>query len=71
MSEKIITSIVSILIAVIGVAIVAVLVSQSAKTGSILTSGGSAFQNILCAALKPIGVSCGSLTPSVNSTVTF
>ena len=71
--SHLITAIVSVLIAVIGLAAIAVLVSSGAQTGNVLTSGSGAFTNIICAALRPIGVNCGSttLTPSVNSTITF
>ena len=71
--NKLITSIVSVLLAVIGLAIVAVLVSRNAQTGSVLGAGGGAFAQIICKALSPItGNSCGgSGIPSVNSTITF
>lgn len=65
------TSIVSVLLAIIAVAIVAVLVSQSANTSNVLTSFGSSFRNMLCAALRPIGVNCGNTLTSVTSTIHF
>jgi PRD1 phage membrane DNA delivery len=43
-----------VLLAVIGVAIVAVVFSKSANTSGVLTAGGTAFSNILGAALKPV-----------------
>lgn len=49
-----VSSIVTILLAIIGVAIVAVLVSPSAQTGNVLMAGGGAFSNILSSALSPI-----------------
>ncbi len=54
MGDKTITGIVGILTAVIGVAIVAVLVSQQAQTAGVLTAGGNAFTNILKAAVSPV-----------------
>ncbi len=76
MSEKYITSITTILIAIVGVAVLALLVSQSAKTGDVIGAGSSGFARMLCTALSPIGVQCGggnarALIPDVNSTIRF
>lgn len=54
----------SIIMAVIGVAIIAVLVSQRSQTAQVLTAGGSAFSGVLGAALSPVtgsgsGISIG------------
>jgi hypothetical protein len=46
--------IVTILTAIIGVAIVAVLVSKNAQTAGVLTAGGNAFSSALNAATKPV-----------------
>lgn len=62
MSDQIITSIVTVLTAIIGVAIIAILVSRSANTAGVLTAGSGAFSNILGAALSP--VSGGGFTGS-------
>jgi PRD1 phage membrane DNA delivery len=43
-----------LLLAVIGVAIVAVLVSNNANTASVLTSAGTGFASILNAATSPV-----------------
>lgn len=74
--DKYITTIVSILTAIVGVAIVATLVSQKSNTPSVLQSAGSSFACILSTALSPLGgsSSCSSggiLQPFVNSTITF
>jgi hypothetical protein len=73
MAEKWITAVVSVALAIVGLAALAALLSKQAQTGSVITGGAGAFKNALCAALSPIGVSCGSstLTPDVNSTITF
>ena len=47
-------TIVTILTAVIGVAIIATLVSKKSNTAGVLTAGGNAFSNILNSALSPI-----------------
>ncbi len=54
MSDSLWTSIVTVLMAIIGVAIIAVLVSPRAQTGAVLTAGGNAFGNILQGALSPV-----------------
>lgn len=45
---------VTILMGVIGVAILAVLVSKNAQTGQVLTSFGQAFSGILGTAVSPV-----------------
>lgn len=64
MGDKVITGIVGILTAVIGVAIVAVIVSNQANTSGVLTAGGNAFTNILKAAVSPVsgGSGLGSIS---------
>lgn len=47
-------ALVTILTAVIGVAIIATLVSNRANTAGVLTAGGNAFSSILNSALSPI-----------------
>lgn len=48
------TGIVSVLLAVIGLALIAVLVSQQAQTTSVLGAAGNAFAGILGAAESPV-----------------
>jgi hypothetical protein len=74
MDDKLITGIVSVLLAIVGVAVIAVLVSNKAQTGSVLGAGGNSISNFLCVALSPVtGSQCGggSLIPSVSSTISF
>jgi PRD1 phage membrane DNA delivery len=47
-------AIITVLTAIIGVAIIAVLVSSKAQTGQVLTAGGNAFSKILGAAVNPV-----------------
>lgn len=54
MSDHIISSVVSILTAIIGVAIIAVLVSNRANTSQVIGAAGSAFANDLSAAVAPV-----------------
>jgi len=57
--------IVTILTAVVGVAIIAVLVSQRANTAGVFSAAGSAFANVLSAATAP--VTGNAATPSVQA----
>lgn len=53
-------SIVTILIAIIGIAGLAVLVSKNADTKGVLQAGGNAFDGALKTALSPVTNSTGS-----------
>ena len=54
MSDQLFSSITTVVMAIIGVAILAVLVSRNSNTSGVLTAGGGAFSNILGAALSPV-----------------
>lgn len=54
MGEQLITSVVTVLTAIIGVAIIAVLVSRNANTVGVISAGGSAFSGALGTALSPV-----------------
>jgi hypothetical protein len=73
MSDQVINGIVAIAIAIIGVAVIAVLISKNADTSNVLTKGGAAFSNALCVALSPVmGGSCGGGAQfAVDSTIHF
>lgn len=61
-----------VLIAVAGLAVIAVLVSSGSNTGGVLGSLGSSISQLICVATSPItGTSCGSLTANVSHTITF
>lgn len=47
--------IVTVLVAIVGVAVLATLVSGRAKTAEVITSGGNAFAAMLKAATGPVG----------------
>jgi PRD1 phage membrane DNA delivery len=64
--NKAITGIVGVLLAIIGLAIIAALVSPNAQTGNVLTKGAQAIANAISCALSPVtGAGCGT---SVYST---
>lgn len=54
MNNEIVGGVVTILTAIVGVAIIATLVSNKAQTSQVITSGGSAFSAALGTALGPI-----------------
>lgn len=61
--DQIIGSFVTVLTAIIGVAILAVLVSNRSNTAGVLQAGGNAFGSILGSALSPVNGGTGlSLT---------
>lgn len=64
MSDSIITSVVTVLTAIVGVAIIATLVSKNANTAGVIQAGGSAFSQSLGTALAPVtgGGGFGSFT---------
>jgi hypothetical protein len=67
MEDKGITAIVGILTGVIGISILAVLVSKQSNTASVLQAGAQGFSSILNAATSP--VSGGGLNALPNSIV--
>lgn len=48
------SSIVAVIMAIIGVAIIALLVSPQAQTGSVISSAGNAFAGVLSTAESPV-----------------
>lgn len=54
MSDKLIDSLAGIALAIVGVAILAVLVSKNAQTGSVIKAAGGAFAQDLAAATGPV-----------------
>lgn len=54
MSDSLITSVVTVLTAIIGVAFIAVLVSRNAQTANVFKAGGQAFSGVLQSALSPV-----------------
>jgi hypothetical protein len=54
MGDKVMTSVVTVIVAIIGVAIVAVLVSGQSQTAKVFQAAGSALSGILKTAVSPI-----------------
>jgi hypothetical protein len=63
MGDNLITAVVSILMAIVGVAIIAVLVSKNANTTGVIGAGAQGFSSALGTALSPVtGGGFGSFT---------
>lgn len=73
MNDHAITSAVSIALALIGVAIVAVIVSPNGKTASVLGGAAGAIKTVLCVATSPVTGSknCVSALSNIASGVNF
>jgi hypothetical protein len=54
MSEQLVSSVTTVLLAIVGVAIIAVLVSKNANTTGVIGAGGSAFSQSLATAEGPV-----------------
>lgn len=54
MGDSLITAVVTVLMAIVGVAIIAVLVSKNANTTGVIQAGSSGFSQSLATALSPV-----------------
>lgn len=70
-SDHLVSTTTAVILAFLGLAVIAVLVSGSAKTGTVTTAGGSALGQIICTALSPVVHGNCGLIESVTSTITF
>ncbi len=62
MSDQLIAGVVTVLTAIVGVAIIAVLVSRNAQTGQVISAGGGAFAQAIGSAVSPVtGAGTGGL----------
>lgn len=72
MTDKTITAIVEVLLAITGLAILAALVSKQSQTGAVFGAGGNAISQAICTALSPVtGQNCKGFIESVNSTIVY
>ena len=62
-----VAAVVTVITAIIGIAIVAVLVSKNAQTAGVLQAGGSALSGIINAAVSPVSGGGMFTLPSLNS----
>lgn len=63
MDQQLVTSVVTVATAIVGLAIIAVLVSKNANTSGVISAGGSAFTSAIGAAVSPVtgGSGLGSI----------
>ncbi len=54
MGDQLISSVVTVATAIVGLAIIATLVSRKADTANVITAGGNAFSGSLLAATAPV-----------------
>lgn len=54
MGDKLIESLTTVAVAIVGIAIIAVLVSKSANTSGVIQSAGSALSTDISAAVSPV-----------------
>jgi PRD1 phage membrane DNA delivery len=59
MGDRVITDLFAVATAIVSLAVIAVLVSKSANTGTVVTSIGTAFASDLKAATSPLGGGVG------------
>lgn len=59
MGDKAISAVVGIMAGIVGITILAVIVSNQSNTSNVLTAGGNAFSSILKAAVSPISGGSG------------
>jgi hypothetical protein len=64
MGDNLVSGVVTVLTAIVGVAIIAVIVSNNAQTGTVLTDAGNAFSSALKAATGPVS---GSMLGGVSA----
>ena len=54
MGKDLIEAIVSIVVAILGIALIAVIVGKGAQTSKVISASGQAFSEVLGEALKPV-----------------
>ena len=68
MENQLVSSVTTVLLAITGIAIIAVIVSKQAQTSSVIEAGGSAFSQALKAAEAPVTSGGGGITvPQLNT----
>jgi len=59
MGDQLIASVVTVLTAIVGLAVIAVLVSKQANTSGVIQAGGQSFSQAISAAVSPVTGSNG------------
>jgi membrane DNA delivery protein len=71
MGDQMISSVVTVLVAIVGLAIIATLVSRNADTANIISTGGRSFSNALTAAEGPVLGGFGMNVAGTSSSAGF
>jgi hypothetical protein len=71
MDERYVTAGVTVLLGIIGVAVLALLVSRASQTSSVISAGSGGFACVLKTALTGVDHCAGDRGTNVNSTITF
>jgi hypothetical protein len=64
MGDQLIASVVTVLTAIVGLAVIAVLVSKNANTSGVIQAGGNAFTSSISAATNPFSGTSGFGAPA-------
>lgn len=64
MGDQLIAGVVTVLTAIVGIAIIAVLVSKNANTAGVVSAGGNAFSGAIQAAVSPVSGASGFSAPA-------
>lgn len=64
MGDQLIASVVTVGTAIVGLAIIAVLVSKNANTAGVIQAGGSSFSQAITAAVSPVSGASGFAAPA-------
>jgi hypothetical protein len=64
MTDQLITSVVTVLTAILGVAVLAVLVSRNSQTSNVIRAAAGGFSQDLTAALSPLSAGGGLSLPT-------
>jgi uncharacterized membrane protein YadS len=59
MTDSLVTSTTTVLLAIVGVAFIAVFLSRNSQTANVINAGGSAFGGAIAAATSPVTQSSG------------
>lgn len=68
MSNELLSSVVTVILAIIGVAILALLVSPNARTSQVFGAGGQAIGGLIQTALSPVSNGGGGIPTGFNFT---
>lgn len=54
MNDTIINGVIAVMLAIVGIALAAIIFSKGGQTAQVITAGGTAFSQVIAAAVKPV-----------------